>query len=105
MERRRGISSNHTRAGVERPISARAISSPPPYIAPEARVGLALGPHVELILGIEMLLAFSVSPPTWSSTREIDVLLAGPAGHYPAEVYSSPSIVSFSPSMGARYDF
>jgi hypothetical protein len=75
------------------------------YIAPEARVGLALGPHVELSLGIEMLLAFSVSPPTWSSTREVDVLPAGPAGHYPAEVYSSPSIVAFSPSVGARYDF
>jgi hypothetical protein len=75
------------------------------YVAPEARVGLALGPHAELSLGIEMLLAFNVSPPTWSSAREIAVLPSGPVGHYPAEVYTSPMIVAFSPALGARYDF
>jgi hypothetical protein len=75
------------------------------YIAPEARLGLALDPHAELSLGIDMLLAFSFSPPTWSSGREIAVLPSGPVGRYPAEVYSSPIIVAFSPAVGARYDF
>jgi hypothetical protein len=75
------------------------------YIAPEIRLGLALGPHAELSLGIDMLLAFNVSPPTWSSTRTIAVLPAGPVGRYPSEVYSSTMIVTFSPALGARYDF
>jgi hypothetical protein len=75
------------------------------YISPEARLGLALGPHAELSLGIDMLLAFSTSPPTWSRGREIAVLPSGAMGRYPAEVYSSPMIVAFSPAVGARYDF
>ncbi len=40
------------------------------YVAPEARVGLAVGRHVEMTLGLEVLLAFNLDPPTWGGAHE-----------------------------------
>ena len=77
------------------------------YLAPEARVGLVLGPHAELSLGIDMLLVFQPSPPTWG-TYSIPVtpyLPTARAGGYHAEVYSSPTLVALTPALAARYDF
>ncbi len=71
------------------------------YLAPEARVGLALGHHVELSVGLDVLLAFSVAPPTWSGVH------GGVAWDPPAdtETYSSARLIVFTPLLGTRYDF
>jgi len=71
------------------------------YLDPEARVGLALGHHVEITLGLEVLLAFTVATPTWSGVHG-GVAWDPPSG---TETYASPRLIAFTPVLGSRYDF
>ena len=71
------------------------------YLAPEARIGLALGPHVELNAGVEVLLAFDLAQPTWSGVHG-GVAWNPPAG---TETFASPRMIAFIPGLGTRYDF
>jgi PEGA domain len=71
------------------------------YLAPEARVGLALGRHVEMTLGLEVLLAFNLDPPSWSGAHD-GVTWDPPAG---TATFSSQRLIAFTPVLGGRYDF
>ncbi len=71
------------------------------YLAPEARLGLALGRHVELSLGLEALVAFSVAPPTWSGVHR-GVEWDPPSA---SESFSSTRLIAFIPVLGTRGDF
>jgi hypothetical protein len=74
------------------------------YVTPEARVGLPLGPHVELSLGFAVPILVDVSPPRWNGASPI---YAGSdrAGTFPSETLVGRAFVLFAPGVGARYDF
>jgi hypothetical protein len=74
------------------------------YAAPEVRVGLRLGKHVELSLGVEALVLVAPSPTAWNAKREINAGSDG-IGTFPADRLIGRGIFVVSPGVGARYDF
>jgi hypothetical protein len=83
-------------------LAPATVSSPlhAAYLAPEARVGLAIGRRVELSLGFDLLVAFNVSPPSFSGIHG-GLEWNPPSG---TETFSSPRLVVFVPVVDARYD-
>lgn len=74
------------------------------YLAPELRVGLPLSRHLELSAGLEMLLLFSVSTPTWDEAHRINASADG-EGHFAADALTESVLLMITPGVGARYDF
>jgi hypothetical protein len=80
------------------------------YLAPEARVGVALGHGVTLGVGLEVLAVLSPSPPRWDAARTHLVVLSGASsrpeyGTFSTERMLSPIQLVFAPSLAARYEF
>ncbi|MGK3982538.1 PEGA domain-containing protein [Sorangium sp. So ce136] len=73
------------------------------FVAPELRVGLPLGRHVELNAGLELSLLFAVSQPRWSAAGGVD---AGPSGYgwFNDDVLVSGAFFLVAPTVGARFD-
>ena len=73
------------------------------YVTPEVRVGLPLGRHVQINVGLEVPILFGVSTPTWSEEHAINT---GPDGYgwFNADALKGRVLVGFAPSVGARFD-
>jgi hypothetical protein len=67
------------------------------------RVGLPLGRHVELNVGLELPMLFAVSRPRWSDT---DGVHAGRDGYgwFNADALLSGVLVTVAPTVGVRFD-
>lgn len=74
------------------------------YLAPEIRAGLRLGAHLELSLGLEAMLLFTLSAPRWNAAHAINAATDGYAT-FPDDRLTSTVLVGLLPGLGARYDF
>jgi hypothetical protein len=74
------------------------------YVAPEVRLGLPLGPRVELSLALEALVLIAASRPRWDETHAFGAATDGVAS-FPADTLLGPAIVVLTPGLRARYDF
>jgi hypothetical protein len=77
------------------------------YVAPELRVGLAVGRRVEVDAGVAMLAAFLPSAPKWGARHEVIFDGAGGLreyGTFTDETFAGP-ILAIAPGIGARYAF
>jgi len=74
------------------------------YSAPEVRVGLRVGAHLELSAGVTGILLFALGPPTWDSARPINASADG-IGTFKAETLVDPLTLIIAPGLGAQYDF
>jgi hypothetical protein len=74
------------------------------YVDPEVRIGLRFGGHLELSAGIEGLLIFGLSSPTWDKTIGIFAAKDGYATFH-ADALAGSFAVAIMPGVGARYDF
>jgi hypothetical protein len=74
------------------------------YVDPEVRVGLRMGDHLELSAGIEGLLLFGLSRPTWDDTFEIFSMKDG-LGTFRGDTLAGSLIAVIMPGLGVRYDF
>lgn len=73
------------------------------YLAPEVRVSARLSPHVELTLGVELLMIINPSPPRWDDTHAFNAPGDGYA-MFGADPLVAPFLLFFLPGIGARYD-
>ena len=80
------------------------------YIAPEARVGMRLGEHVEVSAGFEAMFLVALTQPRWAGSQKV-LASAAPGssategvGGFEGTVAGS-LIVVLAPSLGARYEF
>ncbi|XXX74344.1 PEGA domain-containing protein [Sorangium sp. So ce134] len=74
------------------------------YLAPEVRVGVRAGEHVELTAGIEGLLLVALSRPRWPATRLIDAAEDG-AATFAGDDLAGRVLLGFAPGVGASYAF
>jgi hypothetical protein len=74
------------------------------YVAPEVRVGFRLGGHIEVSVGVEGLLLFGLSSPSWDETLGIFGARDGYAT-FPKDTLAGSFIGVILPGLGARYDF
>jgi hypothetical protein len=80
------------------------------FLSPDLRVGLQLGRHVELNLGVEAPLLIIPSPPEWGPPEESDdphPIYAGTDGFgtFGADQLLSHAVILLVPGLGARFDF
>ena len=88
------------------PVGPLSVSGYAPLIwaAPEVRIGVRMGKHVELSLGLEAMLLVPLTSPSWPKTQEINAGSDG-IGSFAEERLLGKAVVVVSPGMGARYDF
>lgn len=74
------------------------------YLAPEVRLGVRLGGHVELSAGVAGLTLIGLSPRRWDATQPVR---AGDDGYgtFAADPLVAPVILALTPGLSARYDF
>lgn len=80
------------------------------YLAPEVRVGVALGRHVTLSAGLELWALFQPSPARWGARPAHPVVLASGVdrfeyGTFGADRILAPIQLVFAPGVSAQYDF
>jgi hypothetical protein len=74
------------------------------YVDPEVRVGFRIGRHLELSAGVEGLLLFGLSSPTWD--KELGIYGARDGyGTFRAVSLAGSFIGVVMPGLGARYEF
>ena len=73
------------------------------YIDPEIRVGVRLGDHVDLALGIQVLMLLALSQPSWKQTIEVNAGKDG-VGYYPAGTTMGSFVYGLAPTASFRYD-
>ncbi len=110
VDRRTGELSTQARAGhpatsydvpqvSERPLAAYW------YVAPEVRVGLGVGKHVELSLGLEPRLLVAVSQPTWTPSEKPVAAHGDGQGTFGAQALAGRVILTGALGAGVRYAF
>lgn len=74
------------------------------YFDPEARVGIRLGKHSDLSLGVQVLMMLALSQPKWNDSIELG---AGPdgIGTYKSEAMMGQFVFGVLPTVSYRYDF
>ncbi|WP_437492535.1 PEGA domain-containing protein [Sorangium sp. So ce1014] len=77
------------------------------FVTPEVRVGLPLGRHVELNVGLELPAHVAVSLPKWSDEKDVSGVNAGPDGYgwFNGDALVGGVFFSVAPTVGARFDF
>ena len=74
------------------------------YVAPEMRLGLRLGDHVELSAGVEALVLVPLSRPSWPADHPVNAGIDG-IGTFPFERLLGFAVFAVTPGLGLRYDF
>ena len=74
------------------------------YAAPEGRLGIRLGDHLELSAGIDALILVPLSRPSWPAGQPVNAGVDG-IGTFPAESLLARAVFSVAPGLGLRYDF
>lgn len=94
------------RGGGTAAVGPQSVSSYAPLVwaAPEVRLGVKVGRHVELSLGLEVMLLVPLTSPTWPKSQEINAGGDG-IGTFAEERLLGRVVVAVSPGVGARYDF
>jgi hypothetical protein len=74
------------------------------YVAPEIRAGIRLGAHVEINAGVEAMILFPLSQPSWDPQHPVN---AGPdgIGTFPSQGFLGKAVFAVAPGLGLRYDF
>jgi len=81
------------------------------YLAPEVRVGWALGRHLTLSAGLELLTIFSPAPARWDESGSHQVAIIDRNAHTayglfePPQRFVSPVQLAFAPGLGVRHEF
>ncbi len=70
------------------------------YTAPEVRIGRRLSEHLQVDLGLELLILLAPSQPRWSNQSP-----AAAGGTYPIETLTGTPVLVLAPGLGGRYDF
>jgi len=74
------------------------------YVAPEARVGYRLAPHVEVNAGIDLMLMVALAEARWN--RENGVVLGNQGfAAYGETTFFGSTLFLVNPGVGARFDF
>ncbi|WP_437935472.1 PEGA domain-containing protein [Sorangium sp. So ce341] len=73
-------------------------------LAPEIRIGMPAGEHVQLTAGIEGLLLVGLSRPRWRATRLIDAAEDG-AATFAGDDLAGRVLLGLAPGVGASYAF
>jgi hypothetical protein len=74
------------------------------YLAPEVRLGVRLGGHVELSAGVAARTLISLSPRRWDAAQPVRAGDDG-YGQFAADPLLSPVVLALTPGLSARYDF
>ena len=78
------------------------------YAAPEARAGIALGPHLEVSVGIEVLLLAALDRPAWTDAQPVVAAPAGQNGDglatFGRQSLAGSIVGTMTPSIGVRYE-
>jgi len=74
------------------------------YLAPEARVGMRLGKHVELSAGVAAMVLIALGRPEWQNDAPVLAAEEGQAS-FGKEPLVGQAFVVLTPGLGARYDF
>jgi hypothetical protein len=73
-------------------------------IDPEFRAGIQFGEHVEIGLGLDVLVLIPFSTRTWNGRKLLEAGTDG-LGTMPADALLGNPIVAIAPNVSARYDF
>lgn len=74
------------------------------YFDPEAKVGIRLGKHSELSLGVQVLMLLALSQPKWNETIEVGAGADG-IGRYKPDALLGQFVFGVVPTVSYRYDF
>lgn len=80
------------------------------YVGPEVRIARKLGEHLEIGVGIEVLLAAALSAPVWNSSTPVVVTATSLPGRsqeatFPASSLAGAFLLLASPQLGVSYEF
>ncbi|MDC3985044.1 PEGA domain-containing protein [Polyangium jinanense] len=74
------------------------------YLDPEVRVGVRVGQHLSLAVGVEAMMLLAVAPPAWPEDRTFSDPRYGLFAFRP-ETLAGPVLFVVLPSLSARYTF
>lgn len=74
------------------------------YLDPEVRVGVRLGEHLTLAVGVEAMVLFTVAAPAWPEDRQLSDPELGTFAFDP-ETLAGPVLLAVLPGLVARYTF
>ncbi len=74
------------------------------YAAPEVRLGVRVGEHLELSAGAEALVLVPLSRPSWPADHPVNAGIDG-IGTFPSERLLGFAAFAVTPGLGLRYDF
>ncbi len=74
------------------------------FVNPEARLSVAIGEHVHVGAGLQVLVLVALSKPQWDPSREVDAATDG-IGAFGGENLTGPVLVFIAPGVGARAHF
>lgn len=96
----------HSSAGVSYSIGPTGPAAFVPFfhLAPEVRVGLRMTDHLELVVGVEVLVLFGSSRSVWGQTHPVNAGVDGTAT-FADESLVGPVVLALAPGLGARYRF
>jgi hypothetical protein len=80
------------------------------YVAPEIRIGRRFGDHVEVDVGVELLLLAALSRPTWQDDTKVKTSGSPTSqgdgyGTFGGDTLLGGILVGATPSLAARYAF
>ncbi|AUX46423.1 uncharacterized protein SOCE26_079290 [Sorangium cellulosum] len=73
------------------------------YAAPEVRAGLMLAERLEVSVGVQAMLLFMITQPTWDPGRSTVTAAGDGAATFPADPLTGRILLTFTPSLALRY--